>query len=184
MKSGIFQIPYFRKIKTWFIMYSIFPIFRIASKSNFTKHKTYDETNKTKKNDQKWVITPCFWVKFRGFGVKNRGFQIFWINGIFGTRFFPYSVYSASRHNQIYFLLSDSKFDYEFGTQGLRINSWKANHRYLNHVSTVFYSMFFWSSFFGSFGQLAVLAAQFLAVFGRQVCVGILGRNFLAGQGI
>jgi len=31
--------------------------------------------------------------------------------------------------------------------------------------------------FFGSFGQLAVLATQFLAVFGRQVCVGILGRN-------
>jgi len=46
------------------------------------------------------------------------------------------------------------------------------------------YHMFFWSSFFGSFGQLAVQAAQFLAVSGRQVCVGILGSNFLGGQGM
>jgi len=35
--------------------------------------------------------------------------------------------------------------------------------------------------FFGSIGQLAVQAAQFLAVYGRQVCVGILGSNFFSG---
>ncbi len=46
------------------------------------------------------------------------------------------------------------------------------------------YHAFFWSLFFGSFGQLAVQAAQFLAVHGRQVCVGILGSNFLGGQGM
>ncbi len=38
--------------------------------------------------------------------------------------------------------------------------------------------------FFGSFGQLDVQAAQFWAVYGRQVCVGILGSNFLGGQGM
>jgi len=38
--------------------------------------------------------------------------------------------------------------------------------------------------FFGSFGQLAVQAAQFLAVYGRQVCIGILGSNFVGGQGM
>jgi len=34
------------------------------------------------------------------------------------------------------------------------------------------------------FLDIAVQAAQFLAVYGRQVCVGILGSNFLAGQGM
>jgi hypothetical protein len=37
---------------------------------------------------------------------------------------------------------------------------------------------FFEVHFFGSFGWLAVQASQFLAVYGRQVCVGILGSNF------
>jgi hypothetical protein len=37
---------------------------------------------------------------------------------------------------------------------------------------------------FGSFGQLAVQAAQFLAVSGRQTFVRIFGSNFLASQGI
>jgi len=59
------------------------PHFRIVSKSNFAKHKTYDETNKTNKNDQKWVKKPCFWV-------KNRDFRIFRMYGIFGTHFILY----------------------------------------------------------------------------------------------
>ena len=37
---------------------------------------------------------------------------------------------------------------------------------------------------FGSIDQLAVQAVQFLAIFGRQTCVRILGINFLAGQGM
>ncbi len=40
--------------------------------------------------------------------------------------------------------------------------------------------VFFEVRFFGSFGKLAVQAAQFLAVYGRQVCVGILGSNFFS----
>jgi hypothetical protein len=38
--------------------------------------------------------------------------------------------------------------------------------------------MFFEVPFFGSIGQLAVQAAHILAVFGRRVCVQILGSNF------
>jgi len=43
---------------------------------------------------------------------------------------------------------------------------------------------FFEVRFFGNIGQLAVQAAQILAVFGRQICVRILGSNFLVGLGM
>jgi hypothetical protein len=44
--------------------------------------------------------------------------------------------------------------------------------------------MFFEVRFFGSFGQLAVQAAQIWAVFGRRVCVQIWAAIFLGGQGM
>ena len=47
------------------------------------------------------------------------------------------------------------------------------------------YHMFFSSSFFGYFGQLAVRAALFLAYIGKRTYITVLGsNNFLVGQGM
>ena len=52
-------------------------------------------------------------------------------------------------------------------------------------IFSIINPIFFSNSFFGSFGaKLAVPAIQFWGFIGRRTCVGFLGSNFLAGQGV
>jgi hypothetical protein len=54
----------------------------------------------------------------------------------------------------------------------------------LKHMGSISPTCFLEVRFFGSFGSLAVQTAQFLAVYGRRDYIGILGSNFLVGQGM